>query len=59
MRCIFCFLKCRATGYYNKITTGKCGLHLYYNGCGCEDCNNQQQIECDNIGIKNKYGSKN
>lgn len=43
------YLKCKITGYYKKITTGKCGLHLYYNGCGCEECMKYQQEETDNL----------
>jgi hypothetical protein len=39
------YLKCKFIGYYNKITIGKCGLHLYYDGCGCVDCKKQQEIE--------------
>lgn len=45
IKSLFSYLKCRITGYYNRITCGKCGLHLYYNGCGCNDCETQQQIE--------------
>ena len=55
---IYKYLKCRITGYYNKIITGKCGLHLYYDGCGCGDCNKQQQIECDSVGVENNFLSK-
>lgn len=39
MRKLFKLIRCRFIGYYNKLTTGKCGLHLYYTGCGCVDCN--------------------
>ena len=51
MKKLFKYLKCRITGYYNKMITGKCGLHLYYDGCGCADCNKQQQIESDKFGV--------
>ena len=50
MRTAFRFLKCRLTGYYKLITTGKCGTHLYYTGCGCKDCDAEyvrQKIEYD------------
>ena len=40
MKKLFGYLKCRITGHYNKIRTGKCGLHLYYDGCDCDDCMN-------------------
>jgi len=32
-------------GYFYKITTGKCKLYLYYNGCGCYDCMSKQILE--------------
>lgn len=51
MKKLFGYLKCRITGHYNKIRTGKCRLHLYYDGCGCVDCNKQQQIESDKLGV--------
>ena len=51
MKKLFGYLKCRITGHYNKIRTGKCGLHLYYDGCGCVDCNNHQQIESYKLGV--------
>ncbi len=49
IRRLFGYLKCRITGYYNKYSTGKCGAHLYYSGCGCDDCNKQQQIDTFNL----------
>lgn len=59
MKKLFGYLKCRITGHYNKIRTGKCGLHLYYDGCGCDDCNKQQQIESDKLGVSiNNFSSK-
>jgi hypothetical protein len=33
------YLKCRIIGWYNKLTTGVCGGHLYYDGCDCDTCN--------------------
>jgi hypothetical protein len=41
------YLKCRITGYYKKITTGKCGLHLYYDGCGCDECQEYEKKELE------------
>ena len=56
---IYRYLKCRITGHYNKIITGKCELHLYYDGCGCGDCNTQQKVESDNFGVTiNNFLSK-
>lgn len=53
MRKIFNFLKCKITGHYKKIITGECGLHLYYDGCGCNTCNQQQIKEKDNFLLSN------
>ena len=45
MKNLICLLKCRIIGYYNKFTTGKCGLHLYYTGCDCEECADYYEME--------------
>ena len=59
MKKLFSYLKCRITGHYNKFITGKCKLHLYYDGCGCDDCNTQQKVESDNFGVTiNNFLSK-
>lgn len=47
MKKLFNYLKCKITGYYKRIITGKCGLHLYYNGCNCKDCQTYQKIEIE------------
>jgi len=59
MKKLINYLKCRITGHYNKIITGNCGLYLYYDGCGCDNCNKQQQIESDKFKVNiNKQLSK-
>jgi hypothetical protein len=42
---IFKLIKCRFIGYFKRLTTGKCGLHLYYTGCGCDECNKYYEEE--------------
>lgn len=49
MKKIFEYIKNQFTGYYKILTTGVCGLDLYYDGCGCKQCNQQQKIEMENF----------
>jgi len=36
-------------GWYKVTTTGKCGLLLYYQGCGCEQCMARQKNEYNEL----------
>jgi len=51
---IFKYLKCKIKGHFNKFKTGNCGLHLYYDGCNCDECNTKQKIESAKLGVNIK-----